>query len=71
MDDFTIEEKKDQMIIKATNPATITLTTATFGRDTDFEIIETITNELGMHAILAFLPNTMSELRSIKGRVAR
>ena len=71
MNDTTLKEKKDQIIIKATNPATVTLTTATYGRGTDFVIIDTKTKKLGMHAILAFLPKTMSELVQIMGRIAR
>jgi preprotein translocase subunit SecA len=58
--------------VKAVNTNFITLMTNSFGRGTDFILLdENIKNRGGLHVIHAFLSHDESEEIQIKGRTAR
>ena len=66
------KEDKDYVIKKAATMAQVTLSTAVFGRGTDFVCMdENLLKNGGMHIIQAFLSAEKSEEIQIQGRTAR
>jgi preprotein translocase subunit SecA len=65
-------ETRDSKIFQAVNPKSITLMSSSFGRGTDFAILnDKIKENGGLHVIHAFLSLDESEEVQIKGRTAR
>jgi hypothetical protein len=63
---------RDSRIVRAVNADTITLMTNSFGRGTDFILLnKEIKEKGGLHVIHAFLSHDESEEVQIKGRTAR
>lgn len=63
---------RDSRIVRAVNADTITLMTNSFGRGTDFILLDQAIKEKGgLHIIHAFLSHEESEEVQIKGRTAR
>jgi preprotein translocase subunit SecA len=63
---------RDSRIVRAVNADTITLMTNSFGRGTDFILLDQAIKENGgLHVIQAFLSHDESEEVQIKGRTAR
>ncbi len=57
-----LKSEKDTKITKATHKNTLTLTTRSFGRGTDFICRdETVETNGGVHVILTFVPEMNSE----------
>jgi preprotein translocase subunit SecA len=63
---------RDSRIVSAVNPNVITLMSSSFGRGTDFVVLDDgIKKNGGLHVIQAFLSLDESEEVQIKGRTAR
>lgn len=78
IDDFNILSEKDtgaardNAIIRATSAGTITLSTAPYGRGTDFICYDKKVEACGgLHVLMSFLPNDAAEETQFQGRTAR
>jgi hypothetical protein len=72
LNEETAERDRPRLIASATTEDTITLVTRSYGRGSDFVSFSRAVNDKGgVHVILTFLPELLSEMVQIKGRTCR
>jgi len=65
-------DEKENIIKRATSAGRITFLTVSFGRGTDFVVHDQeVSSNNGVHVVLTFLPEELSEEVQIQGRTAR
>ncbi len=72
LNEETIDRDRPRLIASATHADAITLVTRSYGRGSDFVSFSRAVNDKGgVHVILTFLPELLSEMVQIKGRTCR